>query len=61
MSRRDRLRNPAPWLSDGSTSGYAFRSKRKGDARKRRFGILDAAVVLVVLVAVWSRTPVGER
>ena len=59
MSRRDRLRNPAPWLSDGSTSGYAFRSKRKGDARKRRFGILDAAVVLVVLVAGWSRTPVG--
>jgi len=60
VSRRDRLRNPAPWLSDGSTSGYAFKNRRsKAPSGGRRFGLLDAVVVAVVLLAVWSRTPVG--
>lgn len=57
MSARDRLNNPAPWLS-ADPPEY---SRPLGDKpRKRRtLGLLDAVVVALVALAVWSRTPVG--
>lgn len=62
MSRRsDRLRNPAPWLGGGEDPPRYFRGRRKGSGPRprRRLGLLDLGVVALVLVAVWSRTPVG--
>lgn len=58
MSRslRDRLRDPAPWLGD-STRRYSGRKRDRPGAR--RLGVLDAAVVVLVLLVVWAQSPVG--
>lgn len=46
----ERLRNPAPWMDP---------SPAPPRTRRKRWGILDLLVAAAVLVAVWSRTPVG--
>jgi murein DD-endopeptidase MepM/ murein hydrolase activator NlpD len=51
---RDRLRNPAPWLGNEPR-----RYSGRPSAGRGRFGLLDAVVVAVVLLAVWSQTPIG--
>ena len=58
MSRslQDRLRNPAPWLGDRPRR---YSGRPRGQPGSRRFGVLDALVVALVLLAAWSQTPVG--
>lgn len=60
MSRslNDRLRNPAPWLDQSDPPSYS-RGPALRKAASRRFGILDAVVGIIVVVAVWTQTPVG--
>ncbi|MFK7928425.1 MAG: M23 family metallopeptidase [Myxococcota bacterium] len=56
----ERLRNPAPWLGSQDPPRYSGRGRRPTkNAGSRRFGVLDAAVVAIVVFAVWVQTPVG--